>query len=219
MLAAIAESERCLSTFNGEGAYGNEASEQAHAGQQLVLAGRVGDDDMVKALLTRSDTKVFLDQQDESGSSALMYAASNGRIEAVRVLLAKGANPNMQNRGGATALIWASYNNQYDVAKFLLEHGADPNLQAVDGFTALMAAGSNGRTRIAKLPLEHGADPRLQTIQGGTALTLAVDCCHRELADVLRQAVKQKASDAGKPWTERADDKDHDRERGRGREG
>jgi tetratricopeptide (TPR) repeat protein len=47
--------------------------------------------------------------------------------EALRDLLARGANPNQANAFGKTPLMYAAQYNQLEAARILLEHGADPN--------------------------------------------------------------------------------------------
>ena len=44
--------------------------------------------------------------RDERGSTPLMYAAANGSAEAMRAILAAGAEVNAANAFGATALMW-----------------------------------------------------------------------------------------------------------------
>ena len=70
----------------------------------------------------------------------LLYAARDGRMETVRMLLDAGANINERDANEITPLIIAITNNHPDVARFLIERGAD--IKAVDwyGRTPLWAA-------------------------------------------------------------------------------
>jgi len=74
------------------------------------------------------------------GMSPLLYAARDGRMDLVRMLLDAGANINERDANDITPLIIAITNNHPDVARFLIDHGAD--LKAVDwyGRTPLWAA-------------------------------------------------------------------------------
>jgi uncharacterized protein len=74
------------------------------------------------------------------GMTPLLYAARDGRLETVRVLLDAGANINDRDANEITPLIIAITNNHPDVARFLIERGAD--IKAVDwyGRTPLWAA-------------------------------------------------------------------------------
>jgi ankyrin repeat protein len=70
----------------------------------------------------------------------LLYAARDGRMDSVRMLLDAGANIEDRDANDITPLIIAITNNHPDVARFLIDRGAD--IKAVDwyGRTALWAA-------------------------------------------------------------------------------
>ena len=72
--------------------------------------------------------------------SPLQYAARDGRLETVKILLAAGADINQVEANDITPLITAITNNHPDVATYLIEQGAD--IKKVDwyGRTALFAA-------------------------------------------------------------------------------
>jgi len=91
-----------------------------------------------------------------------------------KMLLDRGADPNLKDFHGWTPLMHASYNNKKNTAKLLLEYGADPNEQNDLGVTALMHVSEKGNTDMAKLLLEHGAKPNLPNDGGATALMYAV---------------------------------------------
>lgn len=74
------------------------------------------------------------------GMTALHFAAREGHLDAVRALVAGGANVNLVSGGEKTSpLVEAIINGHIDLAAFLLERGADPNLANIDGLTALYA--------------------------------------------------------------------------------
>ncbi|KAF8456825.1 ankyrin repeat-containing domain protein, partial [Kalaharituber pfeilii] len=56
---------------------------------------------------------------------ALQGASSNGHIEIVNLLLAAGADVNVQGRYSDTALQGASSNGHIEIVKLLLAAGAD----------------------------------------------------------------------------------------------
>ncbi len=76
----------------------------------------------------------------QGGFTALMFAARQGAIDAVRALADAGANLNVQDPDGTPALTLAVVNVHHDVAALLLERGADPNVADVTGMTPLYAA-------------------------------------------------------------------------------
>jgi ankyrin repeat protein len=90
------------------------------------------------------------------GTTPLMYAALYGDVDAMRLLLAGGADPNSRNEAGATALMWAV--DDREKTRLLLERGADANARSDDGRTPLMiAAGRAGNVDVVRLLLDHGA--------------------------------------------------------------
>jgi uncharacterized protein len=96
----------------------------------------------------------------KTGYTPLMEATFYARLEAVRLLLKKHANPNAQDVDGYTALM--EFNSQYspqelDIASLLIQYGADVNIKAKDGMTALKKASSLGKKDIMELLKKHGA--------------------------------------------------------------
>ena len=77
----------------------------------------------------------------KGGLTALLHAARQGHIEAVRALLDGGAPIDQVGAGDPTsALLIAVINGQFDLAMFLIERHANPNLAAANGATPLWAA-------------------------------------------------------------------------------
>lgn len=73
------------------------------------------------------------------GMTALLYAAREGHMDAVRALVERKADVNAVNGTKISPLVMAIINGHYDVAKYLIDHGADPNLVSQTGLTALYA--------------------------------------------------------------------------------
>ena len=77
----------------------------------------------------------------QGGHSALILAARGGFMEAVKALVAGGADINQISEGDKTSpLLIAAINGHFDLAKWLLDQGADPNAAADNGVTPLYAA-------------------------------------------------------------------------------
>lgn len=67
-----------------------------------------------------------MDARDTGGSSALRFAASEGRLEMAKLLVEVGsARVNQADGNGWTPLMLATWHGHFSVVKFLLEHGAD----------------------------------------------------------------------------------------------
>jgi len=102
----------------------------------------------------------------DDGFQPLGLACFFGHVEAARLLLDRGADPNSLARNEhiqAAPLHSASASEnktpevRYELCEQLLDRGADPNLEQGGGFTALDAAGQNADERLARLLRKRGA--------------------------------------------------------------
>ena len=48
----------------------------------------------------------LVDIQNESGGTAMIYAAKNGKIDIVELLISKGGNPSIRDNSGKSAMDW-----------------------------------------------------------------------------------------------------------------
>ena len=82
----------------------------------------------------------FREEQDLSGGGLppLAFATRANSIEAVKVLLAAGADINQATGYGWTPLLVATHNRFYRLGSFLLDKGADPNKANNGGWTPLV---------------------------------------------------------------------------------
>jgi ankyrin repeat protein len=113
--------------------------------------------------------------------TVLTWAAENGHIEIVRLLL-KSADFNQADNAGQTAFMRAAVNGHKEIAELLIEKGADVNQADKDGDTALMKA---GRIEIVKLLLEKGAKVNQADEYGDTALIFAAANGRIEIVKLL----------------------------------
>ena len=82
---------------------------------------------------------------------ALIEAARDGDTDAVKSLLAAGANVNAQDDDGQTALMRAARWGHTDTVRALLDAGANANMQGNSGWTALIHAVQGGHEDAARL--------------------------------------------------------------------
>jgi ankyrin repeat protein len=101
----------------------------------IVDAVRAGDVLRVQRILSDN---VSANIVSDEGATPLMYAALQGRLDLVQLLVGYGADVNAQDRQSKwTALMQAVFHGKVDVAKYLLSVGADVTLQAENSCTAV----------------------------------------------------------------------------------
>jgi ankyrin repeat protein len=173
-------------------------------GQTLLMhAARTGSAEAVSLLIKQgADVNA---RERRLGATALIWAVSEDRAAAARVLLNAGANPNARSavtryphtppavvgdaleegvsyvgqtvlpKGEWTPLMYAARQGALAAARVLIDSRADLNLTDPDGTSALMFAIINGHYDVAELLLERGADVNLPDRTGMTPLYAAVD--------------------------------------------
>jgi hypothetical protein len=129
---------------------------------------------------------------DPDGGNALLRACAAEDVEAVRALLASGANLErrafaglLEGRhaaGGSTALHVAVAHGNLELARMLLDAGANPNALGENSIRPLGLAANVGRRDLCDLLLSRGANPShgkffFDALRGGNAdvVELALD--------------------------------------------
>ncbi len=133
------------------------------------------------------------DDPGEVRDEALSWAARNDRVEAIELLVARGAAVDADVYRG-TALSWAAACGRVAAVRCLVALGADPSGRATfggpghgEGVTALHLAAQNGDLEVIRALLELGADPTLRDgLYDGTPANWAEHGGHAAAADLLR---------------------------------
>ena len=129
------------------------------------------------------------------GSTPLHYAANDGKLRLIEMLIEYGADPNADKaRWYATPLAWAANNARISAMKLLMEKGA-----RADRLHALHAAAWGGSScgkrdpaayvAAIRLLLDHGADMNdtRRMEPGETPLATAVKCGNKWVVACLRE--------------------------------
>lgn len=91
----------------------------------------------------------FFSKGVKVSSLALIVDYRYGNLEAVKLLVEKGADVDFQQRWGHTALMVAAKDGHVDVVKYLLEQGANLFLKDRNNDTAMNIATENEQDDIA----------------------------------------------------------------------
>jgi ankyrin repeat protein len=117
----------------------------------IVSAAAIGRTEVVTELLSNDPTSIHA--ADAGGNTALHLAAWRRETEMVKLLLANGANPNLQNKRGEPPVSFAlvrlcdcevSYPRAIDIGHLLVKHGAKcdiwtaAKLESVEGLDACL---------------------------------------------------------------------------------
>ena len=105
--------------------------------------------------------------------AALVDAARNGDLGAVRSLLKGGADPNQTAPDGSTAVHWAVHRDNLDILNALLDAGARPDRLTRYKVAPLTLAAQNGNAALVERLLDAGAAPDTVSQEGQTALMTA----------------------------------------------
>jgi len=123
-----------------------------------------------------------------TGMTALDWAAFDGKSEMVRVLLARGANPQAGRGANRSAPVYqCARNGSVEILKMLLESGADINAPHC-GCYALGSAAIGGYSDFVRVLLDAGADPNQAEDSGTTPLFCAVAGRKLEIVKMIVEA-------------------------------
>ncbi|MCJ1270547.1 hypothetical protein MMC22_010444 [Lobaria immixta] len=129
--------------------------------------------------------KIDLNQRDDNGKTALIWAVQRRHEVMVRLLLEKGADVKARDKKGQTALREAALNGHVAVVRLLLERRANIEAKDKDGRTALIVAALNGHEAVVRLLLEKGVNIEAKDRHGLTALMWAAWIGHEALVRLL----------------------------------
>ena len=158
----------------------------------ICTAAHTGDLDRVRELLDEDPSLAnrvsdYVTYYLGSGAP-LKNAAARGHIEIVKLLLERGADPNLPEEGIAPqghALYAAVSNGHYEIAKVLLEHGAYPNPPVESSADALTIAIGKSDKNMVELLSSYGASRSVNLLShaGDVQTAAAVFAANPALAD------------------------------------
>jgi len=153
----------------------------------LHMAACAGDLSHVKKLVAEG-TKV--DQKDEKGWIALLWAASAGQTKVAKFLIDNGAAISADDGHGQTLLHQAALTNAVKLADLLIAKGADVNAKSTTarfyGGTPLHLACGRGNKEVAELLIAKGAEINVRGgMRGVSPLSLAARYGQKDIVELL----------------------------------
>jgi len=154
--------------------------------KDFLQAAISGDFNHVKAQLDAEINIELFDQK--TGSRALMYAATNGHLNIVKLLIDKGADINATNHFNRSALSYACIMGQEDIAMYLTAKGANLNQNDQYNNSLLMLCSHMGLCQFGQKLIDHGLQLDQINHSQKTALLMAQDAKQPHFMTLLQNA-------------------------------
>jgi HAD superfamily hydrolase (TIGR01549 family) len=156
----------------------------------LTKAAAEGDLQRVRGLASREEDNFDINAMDESGNTALIWAAENNHLEFVKWILNEFSNDiDLDHMGylGSSAVLRASRRGYYEVLHALIQAGANLDLPNHKLQHPLHFAAFQEHKDIVKLLLKYGANPRNLDRKGRTP---AYDTKSESIRDIMMLAMR-----------------------------
>ncbi|NWI98327.1 RAI14 protein, partial [Crypturellus undulatus] len=144
------------------------------------------------------------DSTDNTGKTALHYAASCGCLQVVQLLCEHKCPINVKDLDGNIPLLLAVQNGHTEICKYLVDHGADVNTRDKNGRTALMEACEAGSLNIVETLLRKGADVSLVDVFEQNALHYSKLSENTGIQNLLSSKISQDHDQGSKLSSERS---------------
>jgi protein-tyrosine phosphatase len=137
----------------------------------FIESARMGDIGTIRSMIEHGhDAKAgHIDNTDETGSTALHYAAVGGHLDVCELLLEEKAKPNIANWNGKTPFFMCVARGCLKGVKRFVDFQSDVNTVDKTGKSVLMRAIMSGKEELVDFLLEHGAD---YSVQDGNRWTM-----------------------------------------------
>lgn len=165
----------------------------------LVLFGVRAMDEVIDLILNNNWSEIekrinertfVINQRDEQGNTALIYAVIAADVEMAKKIIAAGADVNLKNLAGRTALMEGIINNKSDIIRFLIEV-EETKLDEVDrnGYTALMYAVERNHLEVVESLYSKKVAVLIKNNYSKTALELVNNKTHLYIREFLNKRV------------------------------
>jgi ankyrin repeat protein len=173
--------------------YGSDRAQRETAVKVVKLLLKHGADPNAR-LHQEKPTVRALNELEFEGATPIALAAEVNNLDAIRVLVEAGGDPNIPTAKGTTPLILASGAATdvqrarslderalaVETAKYLVAHGADVNAVGQFGWTALHSASYQGLNDVIEFLISKGAKTEVKDELGQTPLSIALSILTKE---------------------------------------
>lgn len=155
----------------------------------LHLAAKFGEDQSVATILQLiKNDKNLVDARNNGLFTPLHFAARNGHIKSVQLLIQSGADVNpvasVENRKWVP-IHYAAQFGHADVVEFLIKSGVDKETKTGFGLTPLVVGAEFGHAKVVELMLSLKAEKNVQTIEDNHRMTALHYAAVGNFKDVL----------------------------------
>lgn len=127
----------------------------------------------------------LLNFQTEEGYNPVHIACVMAKREPLKVLLERGADPNLTNKWGKGPLHLAASEGYVDIVELLVINGAVVNSRDKKSWTPLRWAIFNGRTEVAEWLIKNNAETDFPEYEYGTLIHEAASCGCKDLLNSI----------------------------------
>ena len=137
----------------------------------------------VKKMISGTNVNAF----DSNGVNLLTYAVMSADFNMVKLLIDKGANPNLKNKTktGSTPLMMSSGYKSTKIAKYLIKNNADVDIPDNNGDPAINWSAYFGNIPFTKLMLENNAKTNQKSIHSDCVMQVALKEYQDSIVDLL----------------------------------
>lgn len=160
--------------------------------ENVARAAKANDAGLVRSLVGGGEGNP--NQTDEEGRTGMHYAAINGNLQIIAILIKGGAKLDPKEKLGNTPLHLAAEANQVEAAKLLLDVGAAVDPENKNGMTPLMIAASRGNIEIVQALLAKGASVTKTDYTGRDAAGWAAESHRPAVVQAIKRAQSAKKS-------------------------
>lgn len=119
-----------------------------------------------------------------------VLALHNASAEVTKYLISIGADVSLVGYEECSPLMYEVYMQNYENVNILIVNGADVNYQSqYDGYTSLHWASRKGDIVLVKTLLQNGANPKTLNRENQSALDLAESNNHDDVYDYLKNVI------------------------------